>query len=156
MEEKTKSIYEKLIDMQQEFSAPKNMWNDFGKYSYRSAESMLQALKPLLLKNNLLLMLDEEMVNVGDRNYIKATAKLVDPVTHTLIEVAAYAREDREKKSMDGSQMTGASSSYARKYALGGMFLVDDTKDADATNRHEPEQEKAAQQVRRMSFPRKD
>lgn len=126
------SIAEKLVNIQSELKAPKGQFNSFGKYSYRNAEDILEAVKPLLKKDNVALTLTDELVNIGDRYYIKATVRLFDDKEH--IEVSAYAREEESKKGMDGSQVTGASSSYARKYALNGLFCIDDTKDSDATN----------------------
>ena len=127
-------IQEKLIAVQKELKAPKNQRNNFGGYNYRSCEDILEAVKPLLVKHGLLLTLSDEMVAVGDRIYVKATAMLRDGESG--LSVTAYAREEPEKKGMDGSQITGAASSYARKYALNGLFCIDDTKDADATNTH--------------------
>lgn len=126
------TIYEKLAHVQQEMKAPKNLYNSFGKYRYRNAEGILEAFKPYAAKYGLALIVGDEVVEIGGRVYVKATAALYDtekaagPVGNT-----AYAREDAEKKGMDGSQITGAASSYARKYALNGLFLLDDTKDAD-------------------------
>ena len=125
------NIYQKLIKIQNELKAPKNQYNSFGKYKYRSCEDILEALKPLLKENNLLISLSDDMVNVGNRNYIKATVRIIDSESGEIFENTAFAREDETKKGMDGSQITGASSSYARKYALNGMFAIDDTKDAD-------------------------
>lgn len=123
---------EKLIKIQQELEVPKEQKNEFGGYMYRSCEDILEAVKPLLKKYNLLLSLTDKIVTIGDSNYVKATAKLEDD-NGGEIEVNAYAREAKVKKGMDDSQITGAASSYARKYALNGLFLIDDTKDADAT-----------------------
>lgn len=126
----------KLTTIQNELKAPKNQLNKFGGYNYRNCEDILEALKPLLLKHNSAVTLSDELVMVGDRFYVKATATLhcfSDDVIDT-ISVYAYAREEESKKGMDGSQVTGASSSYARKYALNGLFAIDDTKDSDATN----------------------
>ena len=125
-------MIEKLIKIQQNLKAPKGQYNDFGKYSYRSCEDIFEAVKPLLEEENLTLRLNDELVQVGDRYYIKATAILTDG-TET-IENTSYAGEEETKKGMDGSQITGASSSYARKYALNGLFLIDDVKDSDTTN----------------------
>jgi len=123
---------EKLIKVQKELKAPKNQYNSFGKYKYRSAEDILEAVKPLCAENGLLLTLSDTLENIGERYYVKATASVID--AKNKIEVAsvtAYAREEETKKGMDGSQITGTASSYARKYALNGLFLIDDTKDAD-------------------------
>ena len=122
-------LTEKLIKVQQELKAPKNQYNSFGKYNYRSAEDILEAVKPLNAEQGLLLTLTDEPIFVGNWNYIKATARVTDG-TDT-VEVTAYARESETKKGMDSSQITGTASSYARKYALNGLYLIDDTKDAD-------------------------
>lgn len=133
----------KLLQIQQELKAPKDLYNNFGKYSYRSAESILQALKPLLKQTETTLTISDDLVFMGDRYYVKATVTLKDSITDKVIaETTAYAREEADKKGMDGSQITGASSSYARKYALNGMFCIDDVKDSDATNTGEKTQEK--------------
>ena len=128
-------MQDKLMDIQQELKAPKGQYNDFGGFSYRSCEDILEAVKPLLKKNELTLRLNDELIYIGDRYYIKATAILSDG--NATIENIAYAREEENKKGMDGSQITGASSSYARKYALNGLFLIDDVKDSDTTNKGE-------------------
>lgn len=120
---------EALSKIQSELVAPKDLYNKFGNYYYRSAESILEAVKPLLVKNNAQLTVSDEVVVVGDRVYVKATATLTDG--KETVSVTAYAREPSEKKGMDSSQITGATSSYARKYALNGLFLIDDSKDAD-------------------------
>lgn len=126
-ERKVKEIMKELIKIQQELKAPKNQFNKFGGYKYRNCESILEAVKPIL--GECVLTLNDELVNIGDRYYIKATAKLSNG--SDTVEVSAYAREEETKKGMDGSQITGTASSYARKYALNGLFLIDDTKDAD-------------------------
>ena len=123
------TIYEKLTKVQEELKAPKGQYNSFGKYNYRSCEDILEALKPILAKYGLFLMIGDTMEHVGDRYYIKATCTISDGETH--ITNCAFAREEESKKGMDGAQVTGTSSSYARKYALNGLFLIDDTKDPD-------------------------
>lgn len=128
------SIYEKLAAVQSALKAPKSQYNKFGNYNYRNCEDIIEAVKPILKANNLLLMLTDDIELIGDRFYVKATATVVDTTDGTSLYVTAYAREEKEKKGMDGSQVTGASSSYARKYALNGMFAIDDTKDSDTTN----------------------
>lgn len=144
-----KSIYERLSAIQLELKAPKGQYNSYGGYNYRSCEDILEAVKPLLKKYSLLLRLSDEIVNIGDRFYIKANAEVMDPKTEASTTISAYAREEDTKKGMDGSQITGTASSYARKYALNGLFLIDDTKDAD-TDEHakqtgaEPKAEKKA------------
>lgn len=126
------NIYEKLLKIQTELKAPKNQRNTFGGYDYRSCEDILEAVKPLCEKHNLLLTLSDEIVMVGQRYYVKATALLIDlDVENSTFERVAYAREEENKKGMDASQVTGATSSYARKYVLNAMFCIDDTKDAD-------------------------
>lgn len=124
-----------LIAIQNELKAPKGQYNSFGKYHYRSCEDILEAVKPLLYKHNATLSITDEVVLIGDRFYVKATATFVSADGYVQ-NVSAYAREEQDKKGMDGSQITGASSSYARKYALNGLFLIDDTKDSDSTNDH--------------------
>ena len=119
-----------LIEIQKKLKAPKNQYNKFGGYNYRNAEDILNAVKPLLAENGCFLMLSDSIENIGERYYVKATAKLYNGEGQS-IEVSALAREDENKKGMDGAQITGAASSYARKYALNGLFLIDDTKDAD-------------------------
>lgn len=123
---------EKLAHVQQEMKAPKNLYNSFGKYKYRNAEGILEAFKPYAAKYSLALIVGDEVVEIGGRVYVKATAALYDTETAALVASnSAYAREDAEKKGMDGAQITGTASSYARKYALNGLFLLDDTKDPD-------------------------
>lgn len=138
------NIYEKLSNIQQELKAPKNQYNSFGGYNYRSCEDILEAVKPLLKKYKCTLQLEDYLENIGERYYIRAIAKIIDtekPYVEdnelyavNCITNSAYAREEESKKGMDGSQITGASSSYARKYALNGLFLIDDVKDSDTTN----------------------
>jgi hypothetical protein len=130
------SIIEKLTLIQSKLSAPKGQYNSFGKYHYRSCEDILEALKPLLHEVKAAVLLSDEIVPVGDRVYVKATATLIDAENGERVTNIAYAREDEEKKGMDGAQITGACSSYARKYALNGLFAIDDNKDSDATNTH--------------------
>ena len=125
------SIAEKLMRIQTEIKAPKNLYNSFGKYKYRNAEGICEAVKPFLQKEKCNLTLNDEIVEVGGRVYVKATAILSDCESGECIEAKAYARESFEKKGMDDSQITGTASSYARKYALNGLLLLDDTKDAD-------------------------
>lgn len=125
---------QKLIEVQAALKAPKRQFNKFGGYAYRNCDDILEAVKPLLAERGLLLTLSDTPVGVWGRVYIKATARLTDG--STTVEVEAYAREAESKKGMDESQITGTASSYARKYALNGLFLIDDTKDADATNDH--------------------
>ena len=124
-----------LQQIQAELKAPKGQTNTFGKYKYRSCEDILEAVKPILAKHCVSLTLSDDMIEVGGRVYIHATATLKKD--GAIIEsVSACAREAENKKGMDDAQITGAASSYARKYALNGLFCIDDTKDADATNTH--------------------
>ena len=135
------NIYEKLAKVQEELKAPKSQYNSFGKYSYRSCEDILEAVKPLLKEIKATITLEDKLEYIGERYYIKAIAKFIDiekpmleddeiSVINQIINTA-YAREEEVKKGMDGSQITGTASSYARKYALNGLLLIDDTKDAD-------------------------
>lgn len=139
------TIHEKLLEVQANLKAPKSQTNSFGKYRYRSCEDILEAVKPHLEMQGLVLTLSDEIVMIGTRFYVKATALVSCRAGDRLgsnqeyASVTAYAREEEAKKGMDGSQITGAASSYARKYALNGLFLIDDTKDSDATNQHEKE-----------------
>ena len=139
------TIAGKLVAIQTELKAPKNLYNSFGKYSYRNAEGIQEALKPLLKKYGVFVTLSDDISEVGGRIYVKATAKLQDAESSDSIEVTAFAREAVDKKGMDDAQITGATSSYARKYALNGLFLLDDTKDADADEYHEQTQPQKAQ-----------
>ena len=140
------NIYEKLLNVQTELKAPKGQFNAFGKYKYRSCEDILEALKPVLNKYKLTFFINDEIVEVNNRNYVKATITIINiEKPDEQLQTLALAREEETKKGMDGSQITGASSSYARKYALNGMFMIDDTKDSDSTNTHgkdKTEQEK--------------
>ena len=128
------TIYEKLLSIQTELKAPKSQYNSFGKYNYRNCEDILEAIKPLCAKYKAVSVMGDEVIQIGERYYIKSTARLIDLESEGVVENTAYAREEAEKKGMDGSQVTGASSSYARKYALNGLFAIDDTKDSDTTN----------------------
>lgn len=143
----SKQLVEKLQKIQETLKAPKNQFNKFGGYNYRNCEDILEAVKPLLAEHGLVLTLSDEVVEKGHaalgghsegdsetKNYVKASAVITDGESE--IRVSAYARESYEKKGMDAAQITGSASSYARKYALNGLFLIDDTKDADATNDH--------------------
>ena len=141
MEKKEKTIYEKLLFIQNELKAPKDKRNNFGGYNYRSCEGILEAVKPLLQAQGLMLTIKDEVVNIGDRYYVRATALLDDISSNGEIAVTALAREEEAKKGMDASQITGTASSYARKYALNGLFLIDDTKDADTDEFHRTTQE---------------
>jgi len=133
---------EKLQKIQCELKAPKNLFNSFGKYKYRNAEGICEAVKPMLEKYKLVLILSDEIILVGDRYYIKATVIISDTESEKEILVSALARESETKKGMDDSQITGTASSYARKYALNGLFLLDDTKDADSDEFHKAAEKK--------------
>lgn len=124
-------VLQKLSAVQLALHAPKNQYNSFGKYSYRSCEDILEALKEPLRANNASVIIADTIETVGDRVYVKATASIYDNESGENISVTSFAREDETKKGMDGAQITGAASSYARKYALNGLFLIDDNKDAD-------------------------
>jgi hypothetical protein len=126
-----------LVKIQAELKAPKNQTNAFGKYKYRSAEDIVEAVKPILSKYGTALVISDEVLQVGDRIYVKATASLLH--LEEVISVSGWAREEEVKKGMDAAQITGSASSYARKYALNGLFAIDDTKDADSTNEHKDE-----------------
>lgn len=128
------NIYEKLLYIQTNLKAPKNQFNKFGNYKYRNCEDILEAVKPIQQQVKAVTILTDEIVHIGERYYVKATARLIDTENGEKIENTAFAREEETKKGMDGSQITGSSSSYARKYALNGLFDIDDTKDSDYTN----------------------
>jgi len=127
-----KNLIEKLIQVQSELKAPKGQYNNFGKYKYRNCEDILEAVKPLLKKNNLFLYISDDIGEISGRYYVTSKVSVTDGVD--TLSVNGVAREEESKKGMDGSQISGASSSYARKYALNGLFAIDDTKDSDATN----------------------
>jgi len=138
----------KLNEIQKKLKAPKNQRNSFGNYNYRSCEDILEAVKPLL--GEATLVINDEIVMLGDRFYVKATATLKDKSEE--VSVSAYAREALEKKGMDTSQITGATSSYARKYALNGLFLIDDTKDADTMDNRSQVKNEAQETTEKIGF----
>ena len=144
--EEQKDFWAKLAKVQAELKAPKSQYNSFGKYKYRSCEDILEAVKPILRDNGMTLTIYDSVELIGERFYIKATATLTDAESTCSTECTAYAREDAEKNDMDGSQITGTASSYARKYCLNGLFLIDDTKDAD-TDEFKRQQEKKPEPV---------
>jgi methionyl-tRNA formyltransferase len=150
---------EKLLKIQTELKAPKGRKNTFGNYKYRSCEDILESVKPLLQKYNCTLMLNDSLVNIGDRYYVKATAQLKDndndECTSTAT-VSAYAREAESKKGMDESQITGTASSYARKYALNGLFLIDDTKDADTDEYKNETKNKSKHDTEEAEYEKKE
>lgn len=125
------TIYEKLLSIQNELKVPKNQRNNFGNYNFRSCEDILEEVKPICKKNNVVIIVSDEIKQIGERYYVEATASLIDIETSEKIVNKASAREEDSKKGMDASQVTGASSSYARKYALNGLLAIDDNKDAD-------------------------
>lgn len=155
MEEKI-SFYEKVTRVQSELKAPKGQYNSFGKYRYRSQEDILEAVKPILAKYGLFINVSDEIVMIGERYYIKATATIGDGANS--ISTNAYARESAEKKGMDESQVTGTASSYARKYALNGLLAIDDTKDADtdeyAGKTSDKSSEGSQQSTHRLATPK--
>ena len=146
------NIHEKLAAIQSEMKAPKNLYNSFGKYSYRNAEGICEAFKPYGKKYGLSLVLSDEVVEIGGRVYVMATASLYDTESPDSIGVSAFAREAETKKGMDDAQVTGATSSYARKYALNGLFLLDDTKDPD-TDEYRQQVEKGKADDKPSGYP---
>lgn len=145
-------VFDKLIDVQSELKAPKGQFNSFGKYKYRSVEDIQEAAKPVLKAHGLALTITDDLVDIGGRSFIKATASICDPEDGTHHEVEAYAAIDFSKKGMDSSQVCGSASSYARKYALGGLFLLDDTKDADSMPPEEKNDKEKISQVEAKSI----
>lgn len=148
------NIQEKLMQVQSELKAPKNQFNKFGGYKYRNCEDIQEAAKPILQKVKAVLIVGDELIQVSDRFYIKATARFIDCESQEELNNTAYAREEQEKKGMDVSQVTGSTSSYARKYALNGLFCIDDVKDADnqdnqdtgktAANKNKPDKKESS------------
>ena len=136
-----KSVINKLSAVQAQLRVPKNQFNAFGKYKYRSCEDILEAAKPILKEHGLVLTIADDIKQVSERFYIQSTATLICIETGEVLTTTAVAREPDQKKGADESQVTGATSSYCRKYLLNGLFLIDDTKDADATNDHKPKAE---------------
>lgn len=147
---------EKLINIQNKLNAPKNQRNNFGGYSYRSAEDILEALKPLLKEEKCSLVLKDDIVFIGDQDdarfYVKAIATLYNDDGTEIANSVAYAREPLDKKGMDASQITGATSSYARKYALNGLFCIDDNKDADTDEYHEQTKSSVEDVIKGMEY----
>ena len=144
-------FYKKLIKVQATLNAPKSQFNSFGKYHYRSCEDIMGALKPLLAAEGLFQHVSDEIVMIGDRHYVKATVTVTDG--ELSVSNSALAREDRDKKGMDGAQVTGASSSYARKYALNGMWNIDDSKDADTNEFRDQQARQAKNEIKQQSKP---
>lgn len=131
------NVYQKLMRVQSKLKAPKNQFNKFGNYSYRSCEDILEGLKPLLKEVGAVLIINDEVVNIANRFYIKATASFISIDDGEKVISSALAREEEERVKFDPAQLTGSVSSYARKYALNGLFAIDDTKDSDSTNKHD-------------------
>lgn len=148
----SKNLLTKLSEIQSELKAPKGQYNSFGKYSYRSCEDILEAVKPLTTSRNVVLTVSDEVINVGSRFYIKAVARLTDAESAEIIETTAFAREPDSKKGMDDSQVTGTASSYARKYALNGLFCIDDAKDADTDAYRNQQSNAPKNQQKAVSF----
>lgn len=146
------NIYKKLYNVQQSLKAPKDLHNSFANYNYRTTEAILEAAKPLLKENNLIILLDDEVETRGEYNYIRSTAKIVDIETGEHIETSALAREDRDRKKFDAPQISGSCSSYARKYALSGLLAIDNTKDSDVTNTQQDEEEHKAAKEDKPTF----
>ena len=144
-------MIDKLLKIQQQLKVPKDLYNKFGNYSYRSCETILEALKPLLKEEKATLTISDEVIEVGGSVYVKATATLSSTEGKS-VSTTAYAREATEQKGMSSSQITGAASSYARKYALNGLFCIDDTKDADATNVHGNKHDDTDQSEKPLQF----
>lgn len=137
-----------LIEIQNELKAPKSQYNKFGQYNYRSVEDILEAVKPLLFKTDCQLKITDEIVMIGNRIYVKATAEFKNSAGE-IETTQSFAREEETKKGMDSSQITGSASSYARKYALNGLFLIDDTKDSDATNTNGKDEQTTEQTIQK-------
>ena len=129
-------IQEKLMNIQYELKCNKSQYNSFGRYAYRSSEDILEAVKPLLYKYKATLVINDDIVLIGDRFYVKATSKITDIETGECVESTAFAREDESQKGMSSAQVTGSVSSYARKYSMNALFAIDDNKDSDAINTH--------------------
>lgn len=136
------TIYQKLALIQQEIKCPKDKENTFGGYKYRSAESILEALKPVMAKHKVTVILIDDIRMIGDRIYVMAEAKMIDLESETSISTYAFARETLERPKMDAAQITGSASSYARKYALNGLLLLDDVKDPDTNEYTRQQQDK--------------
>ena len=154
------NIYEKLAAVQQELKAPKDKYNSFGEYHYRSAEGILEAVKPLLAANKATIVIKDDIEQIGDRSFVKATAYFVDCEAdlndagwRRSVDVTAFAELTKEKKKLDASQLTGVASSYARKYALNGLLLIDDTKDADTDEYAKQNDEKQEEKPKKKSEP---
>ena len=145
------TVHEKLMKVQSKLKAPKNQTNTFGKYKYRNQEDILEALKPILAEVKATNTISDEIVLIGERYYIKAVATFTDVETNEFVQVNGWAREEADKKGMDASQLTGSTSSYARKYALNGLYGIDDTKDSDSLNKGENEEKATKEQVDQLN-----
>lgn len=144
-------IYEKLANIQLELKAPKNKRNNFGGYQYRDLSGILEAVKPLLKKYKCAIMISDDVVTKEDRTYIEATATIVDCEDGTMCQCKGYAREQDSKKGMDDAQLTGACSSYARKYACNGLLAIDDSQDLDAMDNTKEEKPRRSRRTRRIT-----
>lgn len=150
------NIYKKLNQIQIKLKAPKSQFNKFGNYKYRNCEDILEALKPLLNEFKTVISLKDDIIFIEGRFYVKATVTLIDSETGEVFSTSAFAREEETKKGQDGSQITGSSSSYARKYALNGLFAIDDTKDSDSTNTHGKEEAKTYEEKKQTFLNSKE
>lgn len=150
------SVYKKLIEVQNKLKAPKTQYNSFGKYYYRNCEDILEAVKPILDSIKASLFIKDEIELIGDRFYVKAIVTFIDIETGENFSVSALARESEDKKGMDSAQVTGATSSYARKYALNGLFLIDDTKDNDHDSMHQTDKTKEELKQARLEKEEKE
>lgn len=149
-------MIKKLKEIQSELKAPKGQYNSFGKYKYRSCEDILEAVKPVLAKHGCSLTISDSIELIGDRYYVRATATLLDADSNNEISVSAYARESLDKKGMDSSQVTGAASSYARKYALNGLFCIDDTKEMDTDEARNQSEAKESRRGAKNTLSKKE
>jgi len=150
------SVYKKLIEVQNKLKAPKSQYNSFGKYNYRNAEDILEAVKPILENVGATIFIKDSIELIGDRFYVKATVNFVDIESGNTIEASALARESEEKKGMDSAQVTGATSSYARKYALNGLLLIDDTKDNDHDSMHQTDNKEPKKEENKPNYDNKE
>ena len=145
------AVHEKLLKIQSSISVPKNQYNKFGNYDYRSCEDILSALKPILQTHKCTVTVNDDLIFIGNRYYIKATATLVDCESGESVSNQSFAREEDSKKGMDSSQITGTASSYARKYALNGLLLLDDVKDTDTNENQQQSQNAKADKNQQQS-----
>lgn len=150
------NIYKKLIEVQNKLKVPKSQYNNFGKYNYRNAEDILEAVKPILENAGATIFIKDSIELIGDRFYVKATVSFVDIESGNVIETSALARESEEKKGMDSAQVTGATSSYARKYALNGLLLIDDTKDNDHDSMHQTDNKEPKKEENKPNYDNKE